>query len=59
MKNDGLLIVFSGPSGAGKDTILNHLLEKNPKKINRYNLSKNPNAIHLLEQNPYEIESEL
>jgi len=30
MKNDGLLIVFSGPSGAGKDTILNHLLEKSP-----------------------------
>lgn len=30
MKSNGLLIVFSGPSGAGKDTILKHLLEKNP-----------------------------
>lgn len=30
MTNKGLLIVFSGPSGAGKDTILNSLLKKNP-----------------------------
>jgi guanylate kinase len=30
MTNKGLLIVFSGPSGAGKDTILNCLLKKNP-----------------------------
>jgi guanylate kinase len=30
MRNDGLLIVFSGPSGAGKDTILTQLIEKNP-----------------------------
>ncbi|MGX8702475.1 guanylate kinase [Caproiciproducens sp.] len=30
MKNKGLLVVFSGPSGAGKDTILKKLLEKNP-----------------------------
>lgn len=30
MKSKGLLIVFSGPSGAGKDTILRKLLEKNP-----------------------------
>nr|WP_319488059.1 guanylate kinase [uncultured Caproiciproducens sp.] len=30
MKSKGLLIVFSGPSGAGKDTILRKLQEKNP-----------------------------
>lgn len=30
MKSNGLLIVFSGPSGAGKDTILKCLMEKNP-----------------------------
>ncbi len=30
MKNEGLLIVFSGPSGAGKDTILTQLTERNP-----------------------------
>lgn len=30
MKSKGLLIVFSGPSGAGKDTILRKLMEKNP-----------------------------
>ncbi|QEY34030.1 guanylate kinase [Caproiciproducens galactitolivorans] len=30
MKSKGLLIVFSGPSGVGKDTVLKHLLEKDP-----------------------------
>ena len=30
MTNDGLLIVFSGPSGAGKDTVLQKLLESDP-----------------------------
>jgi ribosomal protein L24E len=30
-------------------------LEQNPDKINWNNLSRNPNAIHLLEQNPDKI----
>ena len=30
MKNKGLLIVFSGPSGSGKGTILHDVLEQNP-----------------------------
>ena len=29
MNDKGLLVVLSGPSGAGKDTVLNNLLAKN------------------------------
>ena len=29
MSDKGLLVVLSGPSGAGKDTVLNNLLAKN------------------------------
>lgn len=30
MSAEGLLVVFSGPSGAGKDTVLKRLMEKEP-----------------------------
>lgn len=30
MKNRGLLVIFSGPSGCGKGTIMKQLLERNP-----------------------------
>ena len=33
-----------------------HLLERNPDKINWYNLPENPNSINLLKQNPDKIE---
>ena len=31
MNEQGLLIVFSGPSGVGKDTLLKRLMEKYPE----------------------------
>lgn len=36
MKNSGLLVILSGPSGCGKGTVIKELLRRNPNVFYQY-----------------------
>ncbi len=52
-QNRGVLLVLTGPTGAGKDTVFAKLLEKNPKIIKIITTSSRDKRENESEGNPY------